>query len=176
MTKPPAPKRRPAASQGRCPPCASRQVAARSGISGVVPGAKNRTPTTPTTRRCANLFRPADQRRSSFPGDDRAQYEAEDHRGAGSDHNAGHHLRKENPHGDTENCGGRDRQRDIGRCRPGTVDRATPSLSLTHLQRSSHAIRAWKSDPHCSVVQDCSVGQEPVPGGQAMCGRYASTS
>ena len=158
MTKPPGPKRVSSGFTGSMPSCASRQVAARSGISGVVPGAKNRTPTASTTRRCANLFRAADQQRRSFSGDDRAQYETEDHRGAGSDHNAGHHFGKENPDGDTEDCGGRDRQRDIGRCRPGTVDRTSPFPAVMYLLRSSHAMRAWKSDPHCSM------GQEPTTG------------
>lgn len=42
LTKPPAPKRCPAASQGRCPPCASRQVAAfEAAFLSVLPGAQN---------------------------------------------------------------------------------------------------------------------------------------
>ena len=157
MTKPPAPKRHPAASQGRCPPCASRQVAARSGISGVVPGAKNRTPTASTTKAAAELFRAADQCRRSFPGDDRPRYETDDHRGAGPDCDASHHVGEENPDSDTKGRCGHDRQRDIGRRRRWAGDRTSPSATVDDVL-GQIITRSWRrtSDPRCSM------GREPT--------------
>jgi len=96
------------------------------------------------------LFRAADQSSSSFSCDDRAQCEAEHHRGPGSDHNAGHHLGQENPDCDTENRGGRDCQRDIGRCRPRTVDRATRFRLVTSSMRSSST--RWKPAPNAFAI------------------------
>jgi len=150
-------ERCPAASQGRCPSCASRQVAARSGISGVVPGAKNRAPTASTTNTYAELFRAADQCRRSFPGDDRPQHEAEDHRGTGSDRDTGHRVSEENTDCDTEDRCGHDRQSDIGRRRPRTRDRTSPSATVDDVLAEIITRRLTKkSDPRCSM------GREPI--------------
>ena len=98
----------------------------------------------------AELFRAADQRSSSFSGDDRPQHEAEDHRGTGSDCDTGHDVGQENSDCDTEDRCGHDRQHDIGRRRPRTGDRNPLSILLTFTEIITRRLTR-KSDPRCSI-------------------------
>ena len=116
------------------------------------PGQRTSAPTASTTTTPVELVRAAGQRTSSFSGDDRPQYEAEDHRGTGSDRDTGHHLGEENLDCDAEDCCGRDRQRDIGGSRPRIGDRTSPFATVEDVLTGIITRRLkWKSDPRCSI-------------------------
>ena len=123
------------------------------------PGHRTSAPRASTTKTVAELFRSADQRWRLFSGDDRPQYEAEDHRGTGPDRDTGHHVGEENPDGDAEDRCGHDRQSDIRGRRPRAGDRTSPSSAVDDALAEIIA-RRWKrkSDPRCSM------GQEPTTG------------
>lgn len=87
----------------------------------------------------------------SFPGDDRAQREAEDHCGAGSDCDTGQDVGQENPVCDTEDGWGHDRQRDMRGRRPRAGDRRTPLNTADVLTEIITRRVTRKSDPRCSI-------------------------